>query len=50
MRIVENLLNRRYYTYGTYFDTQQLFQAFNNPQSVSPAQPLSVYAGLRVKF
>ncbi|MGO9390719.1 TonB-dependent receptor [Rhodoblastus sp.] len=47
---VENLLNRRYYTYGTYFDTQQLFQAFNNPQSVSPAQPLSVYAGLRVKF
>jgi iron complex outermembrane receptor protein len=47
---VENLLDRRYATYGTYFDTSQLFQAFNNPQSITPAQPLSVYAGLRVTF
>ena len=47
---VENLLDRRYATYGTYFDTSQLFQAFSNPQSVTPAQPLSVYAGLRVTF
>jgi outer membrane receptor protein involved in Fe transport len=45
-----NLLNRRYYVYGTYFDTTQLFQAFNNPESVVPAQPLSVYAGLRMTF
>jgi len=45
-----NLLNRRYYTYGTYFDTSQLFQAFTNPQSNVPAQPLSVYAGLRISF
>jgi iron complex outermembrane receptor protein len=45
-----NLLNRRYYTYGTFFDTSQLFQAFTNPQSVTPAQPLSIYAGLRVTF
>jgi outer membrane receptor protein involved in Fe transport len=45
-----NLLNRRYYTFGGYFDTSQLFQAFTNPQSNVPAQPLSVYAGLRVSF
>jgi iron complex outermembrane receptor protein len=45
-----NLLNRRYYTYGTFFDTSQLFQAFTNPQSVVPAQPLSVYGGVRVTF
>jgi iron complex outermembrane receptor protein len=45
-----NLLNRRYYNYGTFFETSQLFQAFTNPQSVVPAQPLSVYAGLRIAF
>ena len=47
---IDNLLNRRYYNYGTYFDTASLFQSFTNPQTVTPAQPLSVYAGLRVKF
>jgi outer membrane receptor protein involved in Fe transport len=46
----ENLLDRRCYLYGTYFDTTQLFQAFSDPRSVTPAQPLSVYAGLRVTF
>ncbi|MGO9391634.1 TonB-dependent receptor [Rhodoblastus sp.] len=48
--IANNILNHRYYTYGTYFDTTALFQAFTNPQSVVPAQPLSVYAGLRYTF
>ncbi|MCI4677342.1 TonB-dependent receptor [Rhodoblastus acidophilus] len=46
----ENLLNQRYYTYGTYFDTSSLFQAFTNPEMLVPSQPLSFYAGLRVKF
>ena len=46
----ENLLNRGYYTYGTFFDTSQLFQAFSDPRSVTPAQPLSVYAGVKVTF
>lgn len=46
----ENVLDRRYYLYGTYFDTTQLFQAFTNPQSVTPAQPLSIYGGIRVTF
>jgi outer membrane receptor protein involved in Fe transport len=48
--IANNLLNHRYYTYGGYFETGQLFQAFTNPESVVPAQPLSVYAGLRMTF
>ncbi len=47
---IDNLLDRRYYVYGTFFDTSQLFQAFNNPQSVTPAQPLSVYGGVRLTF
>ena len=47
---IDNLLNRRYYNYGTYFNTSSLYQAFTNAQSVTPAQPLTVYAGLRVKF
>ena len=50
VRRIDNLLDRRYYVYGTYFDTSQLFQAFNNPQSVIPAQPLSVYGGVRLTF
>jgi iron complex outermembrane receptor protein len=45
-----NLLDHRYYTYGGYFDTSQVFQAFTNPESVVPAQPLSVYGGIRYTF
>ena len=45
-----NLFDHRYYTYGGYFDTSQLFQAFTNPESVVPAQPLSVYGGIRYTF
>ena len=47
---IENLLDRRYYLYGTYFETSQLFQSFTNPQSVTPAQPFSVYGGVRATF
>jgi iron complex outermembrane receptor protein len=46
----ENVLDRRYYLYGTFFDTTQLYQAFSDPRSVTPAQPLSVYGGVRVTF
>ncbi len=53
---VENVLNNHYYTYGTFFDTSQIpnFGAggapFSDPRSLSPAQPRSVYAGLRATF
>ena len=62
--LVNNLLNRRYATYGAFYDTatsaglvnQTL--ANNNPanggagiaQAVTVAQPISVYAGIKVTF
>lgn len=48
--LVNNIFDRKFYTYGTYFETDQLYQAFNNPQSVTPAQPLSAYGGVRLTF
>lgn len=48
--LVNNIFDRKFYTYGTYFETSQLYQAFNNPQSVTPAQPLSAYGGIRLTF
>ena len=53
---VENVLNSRFYTYGTFFDTGAIpnFGAggspFTDPRSVSPAQPRSLYAGLRATY
>ena len=54
--LVENLFDHRYYTYGTFFDTTEIpnFGAggapFSDPRSLSPAQPLSAYAGVKVTF
>jgi iron complex outermembrane receptor protein len=48
--MIDNIFDRRYYIYGAYFDTTQLFQSFTNPESVVPAQPLAAYAGLRMTF
>ncbi len=53
---VENVLNNRYYTYGTFFDTTQVpnfgngGMAFMDPRALSPAQPRSVYVGMRATF
>src|SRR5207244_11745150 len=51
--LVNNLFDRKFATYGTYFDPSGLVNAFPNPptdhRTVTPAQPLSVYAGIRVK-
>ena len=62
--LINNLLNRKYATFGTFYDTgtsggninQTLFN--NNPdnggagiaQSVTVAQPLSVYGGIKITF
>jgi iron complex outermembrane receptor protein len=52
--VVNNLFNKRYSTYGTYFEPQSIMNAIANPptnhQTQTPAQPLSVYMGLRVKL
>ncbi len=51
---VKNLFNRKFATFGTYFDPQVIANAiFNLPtdqRMVTPAQPLSVYNGLRAKL
>ena len=52
--LVTNLFNRRYYTYGSYFELDGVAKAgsfaFTDPRTVTPAQPLAIYAGLRVKL
>ena len=52
--LVNNLFNQRYATYGTYFDPQSVVNAIPNAptdhRTVTQAQPLSVYAGLRVRL
>jgi outer membrane receptor protein involved in Fe transport len=49
--LVENLLDRRYATFGTLFDTTAIgFLPFTDPRTVSPAQPFSAYVGLKAKF
>ena len=54
--LVQNVLNNRYYTYGTFFDTTQIPNygnggaPFTDPRSLSPAQPRSFYVGLKATF
>ncbi len=47
---IDNLLDRHYYIYGGYFDTPGPFGNFTNAEAVTPAQPFSVYGGVRVTF
>jgi outer membrane receptor protein involved in Fe transport len=53
---VNNVFNNYYANYGTFFDTTALPNfynggaAFTNPSSLSPSQPRSFYAGLKVTF
>jgi iron complex outermembrane receptor protein len=50
----QNLLDRRYYTYGTFSPTTSVFLAqaptATNPRSYSLAAPLGFFGGVRVKF
>ena len=52
--LVNNLFNRKFATFGTYFDPQSVVNALANPptdhRTVTPAQPLSIYVGLRAKL
>ena len=51
---VKNLFNRKFATFGTYFDPQVIANAISNPpidhRIITPAQPLAVYVGLRAKL
>jgi outer membrane receptor protein involved in Fe transport len=50
----QNLLDRRYYTFGTFAPTSSVFLAqapyATNPRSYSLAAPLGFFGGVRVKF
>jgi iron complex outermembrane receptor protein len=49
--LIENLLDRRYATFGTLFDTTAIsFLPLSDPRTVSPAQPFSAYVGMKAKF
>lgn len=49
--LVQNLFDRRYYTFGTYFETDAVpFLGVSDPRTVSPGAPLAVYAGIRARL
>jgi iron complex outermembrane recepter protein len=49
--LVQNLFDKRYETFGTFFNpTQVPFLGLTDPRTLTPAPPLAVFAGLRVKF
>ncbi|MEO8316964.1 MAG: TonB-dependent receptor [Bradyrhizobium sp.] len=48
---VDNILDHRYATYGTFFDIGAIPSAsFTDARSVSPARPRAFYAGLKATF
>jgi iron complex outermembrane receptor protein len=49
--LVRNLFNRRYYTFGTFFQTDSFpYLGLTDPRTFLPGAPLAVYAGLRGKL
>ncbi len=53
--LVNNLFDNHYATYGTFYDLGTdarfaLATALTNPQMITPAQPLSIYGGIKVTF
>jgi iron complex outermembrane receptor protein len=52
--VINNLFNRKFATFGTYFSPESVVNAIPNPpidhRTITPAQPLSVYVGLRAKL
>jgi iron complex outermembrane receptor protein len=54
--LINNVFDHKYATYGTFFDTNvtnisgQQATGLTNPAMITPAQPLSVYGGFKVRF
>ena len=54
--VVTNLFDRKFATYGTFFDTAAVPNfanggaPFTDPRSLSPARPRAFYAGLKAVF
>jgi iron complex outermembrane recepter protein len=47
--IFNNILDKHYATYGTYFDISSV-PGFTDPRTVVPAPPFTVYGGLKMRF
>jgi len=45
---IDNVFDRKYYTFGILGDADEIFPDFDNPRFVSPAQPRGAWVGLRV--
>ena len=45
---IDNVFDRRYYTFGVLGDATDVFPDFENPRFLSPAQPRGAWVGLRV--
>ncbi len=52
--LVNNLFNKTYYPYGTYFDPQGVTNAIStvltDQRTLTPGQPLSVYGGMKIRL
>ena len=49
--LVKNVFNKRYYTFGTFFDTGEVpFLNLTDPRTLSPGAPFAAYAGVRFKL
>jgi outer membrane receptor protein involved in Fe transport len=47
---IDNVFDRRYYTFGTLGDPDEVFPDFEDPRFYSPAQPRGAWLGVRVAF
>jgi iron complex outermembrane receptor protein len=53
--LIDNLVNRRYYTYASFFDNSHYvgnptFLDLTDTRSLTPGKPFAVYGGLKVTF
>jgi iron complex outermembrane receptor protein len=54
--LIDNLFDKRFGTYGTFFDTEEASDAslgefnFTDPRSFTPSMPFAAYGGIKVKF
>src|SRR5262249_49367178 len=49
--LVQNLFNQRYYTSGTFFQTDSFpYLTLTDPRTFLPGKPLAAYAGVRARF
>jgi iron complex outermembrane receptor protein len=48
---IKNLFDNKYETYGTFFETDDIgFLGLTDPRSITPARPITFYAGLNFRF